>query len=586
MKLKALSLTAAAVSAAALVAACGGGGGDGGGTAVTPAQASLQLSGVAATGLALAGSPVDVKCASGTGTATTNASGGYTVTVTDGSLPCIVKVTGLVNGVEVTLHSLAQAGTTSNSTTTATANVTPLTEMILARAAGTLPSDLFTNFGSGSAVTSTALTQASTDILSALSTAAGVDLTTIDPFNTPLVAATSANPSGGNNYDRLLDQLGTVVSPATLAQVVSQIASTAGSGAPTTLNEVVTNISKGSLAGCPQALSGKYRIVDYIGASDIVEIDFGAGLLKAADGDHVITPSSQACEFDVAGSAPTTVMIGPAGAGITRDAERAGFIFPIQAHNFTSVQGKWEFLESGVEEASFGNTARHWIGEMTIAADGKVTVCDYDVPANNFSVCAVDTDEAVTLQANSDGTFSLQYGSGSSPVYGFRAPNGALTLFGTNNPSGSLAAEVLKSSFVLTRPNTISPAPVGTESKFWDVTQNVVLDSGNNTVLNGGAPSIATNAVARNSTVITASTETSITRKLTSSGSDNGRVDTLTLNNPIPGMRSRPQGVDNSTGSSIPYAATISRGFQGTGISVALDNRVDRHFMSYSVTRP
>lgn len=584
MKLKASGLTAAALSAAALVAACGGGGGE---TPVAPAQASLQLSGVAATGLAMASSAVDVKCASGTGTATTNASGGYTVTVTDGALPCIVKVTGQVNGVDVTLHSLAQAGTASGSTTTATANVTPLTEMILARAVGTLPSDLFANFGSGSAVTSTAITQASTDILTALSTAAGVDLTTIDPFNTPLVAATSANPSGGNNYDKLLDQLGTVVSPATLAQVVSQIASTTGSGAPTTLSEVVTNISKGLLAGCPQALSGKYRIIDYIGASDVVEIDFGAGLLKAADGDHAITPSSQACEFDVAGSVLTTVMIGPAGAGVTRDAERVGFIFPVQAHNFASVQGKWEFLESGVEEASSNNAARHWVGEMTIASDGKVTVCDYDVPANNFSACVVDTDEAATLQANSDGTFSLQYGSGSSPVYGFRAPNGALTLFGTNNPSGSLAPEVLKSSFVLTRPNTISAAPVGTESKFWDVTQNVVLDSGNNTVLNPGRdPSLNTGTIARNSTVITASTETTITRKLTSSGSDNGRVDTLTLNNPIPGMRSRPQGVDNSTGTPIPYSAIISRGFQGTGISIALDNRVDRHFMSYSVTRP
>lgn len=585
MKLKAFSLTAAAVSVAALVAACGGGG-DGGVTA-TPTQASLQLSGVAATGLAMASSPVDVKCASGTGTATTNASGGYTVTVTDGTLPCIVKVTGLVNGVEVTLHSLAQAGTTSNSSTTATANVTPLTEMILARAVGTLPSDLFANFGSGSAVTSTAITQASTDVLAALSTAAGVDLTTIDPFSTPLVAATSANPTGGNNYDKLLDQLGTVVSPATLAQVVSQIASTSGSGAPTTLSEVVTNISKGSLAGCPQALSGKYRIIDYIGTSDVVDIDFGAGTLTAADGDHAITPGSQACEFSVAGSVSTTVVIGPAGAGVTRDAERAGFIFPVQAHSFASVQGKWEFLESGVEEASFSNKARHWVGEMNVAADGKVTVCDYDVPANNFSACVVDTEEAASIQASSDGTFNLQYGSGSSPVYGFRAPNGALTLFGTNNPSGSLAPEVLKSSFVLTRPQTLSAPAVGTESKFWDITQNVTLDSSNNTVLNlGGDPAMTTGAIARNSTIITATTETSITRKLTSSGSDNGRVDTLTLNNPIPGMRSRPQGVDNSTGTSIPYSAVITRGVPGTGINIALDNRVDRHFMSYSVTRP
>jgi len=581
MKLKALGLTAMAVAAAALVAACGGGGG-GGETAA--AQSDVTLSGVAATGLALATAPVDVKCASGTGSATTNASGGYTVTVANGALPCIVKVTGTAaDGSTVTLHSLAQ-GTGS----TATANVTPLTEMILARAVGTLPADLFANFGTGTAVTAAAVTQASTDILAALSTAAGVDLSAIDPFKTTLVAATSDNPTGGNNYDQLLDQLGTVVSPATLPQVVSQIASTTASTAPVTLNEVVANVSKGTLEGCPQALSGKYRIVDYVGASDVVDIDFKAGLVKAADGEFSISPSSQACEFDVMGTVPTTVVIGPSGAGVTRDAERAGFIFPVQSHTLASVTGKWEFLESGVEEASFNNFPRHWIGEMNIAADGSTSVCDYRVPQNDFSAgCEPDTEETAAIAAQADGTFKLQYGDAATNVYGFRAPGGALTLFGTNNPTGSLAGEVLKTSFVLTRPQSPTPPAVGTISKYWDIVQNVAvtstgaiaLNSSNQIVYTAGAP-------ARNQTVVTAATENTLTRKLTSSGSDNGRVDTLTFNSPIQGMRSRPQGVDNSTGTPINYSAVFIRALPGTGISVALDNRVQAHFMSYSVARP
>ena len=581
MKLKALGLTTVAVAAAALVAACGGGGGGDG----AAAQSDVTLSGVAATGLALASAPVDVKCASGTGSATTNDSGGYTVTVANGALPCIVKVTGTAaDGTTVTLHSLAQ-GTGS----TATANVTPLTEMILARAVGTLPADLFANFGTGTTVTADAVTQAKTDILSALGTAANVDLSAIDPFTTPLVAATSANPTGGNNYDQLLDQLATVVSPATLPQVVSQIASTTSSTAPVTLTEVVANVSKGTLENCPQALSGKYRIVDYVGASDVVDIDFKAGVVKAGDGEFTISPSSQACEFDVLGTVPTTVMIGPAGAGVTRDSERVGFIFPVQAHNLASVTGKWEFLESGTEEVTFSNRARHWIGEMTIAADGTTAVCDYNVVQNDFSAgCLPDTDDPATIAAQADGSFNLQYGDSATKVYGFRAPGGQLTLFGTNNPTGSLAPEVLKTSFVLTRPQTNSTAnPVGTVSKYWDVVQSVQVNSTGGTVLtSGGQPIWSAALPARNSNEVIATTETSVTRKLTSSGSDNGRVDTLTLNSPIPGMRSRPAGTDTSTGTSIPYSAVMLRGIPGAGISIALDAMPNRHFMSYTVTRP
>ncbi len=560
---KAIGVAALAGAVAALVAACGGGGGGG---------SDVRLSGVAATGLALANSTVDVKCASGTGTASTDGSGAYTVTVANGALPCIVKVSGTANGVPVTLHSIAEG--TGN---TATANVTPLTEMIVARAAGTTPAALFDSF-SGTAVTSATLAQATTDIITVVRDALGVDLSGIDPFKAPLVAATPSNLSGGNGYDQLLDQLKTKVSTEMLPQVVSQIASTVGSAAPLSLSEVVANVSKGSLAGCPAALSGKYRLLDYIGESQVVDIDFSAMKLTADDGPHAITANSgQACEFTIAGT--TTVMIGSSGAGVTRDAQRAGFIFPVQSHALASALGKWEFLESGIEEVSEGNSPRHWVGEMDIAADGKVTVCDYEgIMSNDFSSCTVDTEDPATIQAQSDGTFILQYGASQTHVYGFRAPGGQLTLFGTNNPGGSFDPEVLKTSFVLTRPQTATASPVGTVSKFWDVVQRVNVGS--------GSPVLVSPVPARNSNTVTASTDTSVTRKLTSSGSDNGRVDTLTLNSPINGMRSRPTGTDTSTGTSISYNAVVIRNLPGTQISIALDMVPDAHFMSYTVTRP
>jgi hypothetical protein len=557
MKLKALSMTAVAVSVAALVAACGGGG-DG-----AAATSGVQLSGVAATGLALANSPVDVKCASGTGTATTNESGGYTVTVTDGALPCIVKVTGTVNGAEVTLHSLAQG-----SGTTATANVTPLTEMILARATGTLPADLFSNFGSGSAVASTAVTQATSDILAALSTAAGVDLTGIDPFGASLVAATTANPDGGNSYDKLLDQLGTVVSAATLPQVVSQIASTTGSSAPMTLDQVVANVAKGSLAGCPQALSGKYRVIDYDGASEEIDLDFGA--MKVNGELNIVRNESQNCEFTVNDSVEgvlSTVVISPSGAGVVHDSRIMAYLFPVQSHSSASVQGKWEFLESGINEQQQGE---HWVGEMTVAADGSVAVCDYAVMSNSFDSCPVDTEEAVTLHASGD-RFILNYGQEATQVFGFRAPNGSLTLFGTSNPLGNTAANFLKTSFVLTRPQTDVGAAVGSVSKYWDITQNFVPPTST-------TPYELNTDFATNEVTVTEASATAQTRKRTS----DGRIDTYQLNKPIEGMRFRAQGTSNL---GQPLSAVYQRFLPGTGMSVYIDG-MPGHFAGIAVSRP
>ena len=557
MRLKAAGLSVMAAAAAALVAACGGGGGGAAGVGDTPA---IQLSGVAATGLALANSAVDVKCASGTGTATTNESGSYTVTVTDGTMPCLIKVTGTANGVEVTLHSMAEGGTTSGSTTTATANVTPLTEMILARAAGTLPANLFENFGSATAtaVTAATLSQAKTDVLAALSTLAGVDLGSIDPFTTALVAATASNPTGGNDYDKALDAIGTKVSAAALPQVVSQIASSAGgSSAPVTLDQVVANVSKGSLAGCPQALSGKYRIVDYVGASDEVEFDFSAMEVIASDGTfNLIASESQACEFTAMGTAQTTIVIGPSGAGATRDAERVGYVFPVQSHALDSITGKWEFLESGINE---GNQGEHWIGKMTVAADGKVEVCDYEVMSNNFDACPIDTDEAVSIQA-SGGSFVLNYGDSVSRVYGFRAPNGSLTLFGSNG-SGEDDAGTLRTVFVMSRPAEAPQQALGLVTRYWDVLQRY-----NGVTL--GTPPVSADQ-------LTVTESDSAAGTVTRTRLSDGRVDTWQVNHPITGLRSR-SGAEAFYGRAIP----------GLGMQVGIDAQSSAHIYSISIARP
>src|SRR5690349_4460247 len=119
---RALGVIAAMLVAIGL-AACGGGGGGG---AVVPggSAAALTLNGTAAQGAAIAGRPVDAKCVAGTGSATTAADGSYTLTITAGTLPCVLRVT-LASG--ASLHTLAVGPGP-----TLVANLTPATQLIVA----------------------------------------------------------------------------------------------------------------------------------------------------------------------------------------------------------------------------------------------------------------------------------------------------------------------------------------------------------------------------------------------------------------------------------------------------------------------
>lgn len=553
------ALTLAATAAAVLLAACGGGGGD----APADAQASLQLSGTAATGLALANANVEIRCAAGTGSATTDASGAYSTSIAGAALPCMIRVTGAAGGVAVVLHSVAEAGSTANNVTTATANVTPLTEIIVARLAAALPSASFDAFGSGSTVSTTQLTEATAAVLNLLKTVAGIDLGSIDPFKTTLVAATTANPTGGNNYDKLLDTLGDLVSPEALPIIVTQVASASGStGSADALKDVFTGVAAGSLENCPVAISGKYRTIGYTGETQVHTIDFKAMTMQTAghsEAAPIVADSSQACQFYVGDA---TIVIGPQGAGAFRAPDAAGLVFPVQAHALASITGKWNFLESGLVET---NQGEHFFGKFDVATDGKVTVCDYDVMngIENFTTCNVDTDDVATVTAASDGSFDLAYGGSGPKIFGYRTPAGALVLFGTSNPSGSDDPSSLRTSFVMVRPAPLEVPAVGSVTKYWDVSGTY----------NGMTHTFVVDPVYPGSNTVNSVTADSFTR--TRAG--DGRVDTFQVNKPVEGLRYRAL---SSTSSSI-YQMQIPT----LGMAVAIDNGPN-HFYSVSVLRP
>ena len=114
MRMNKISLACVVLGGSALLAACGGGGGDG--------DAALTLKGTAAVGAPLVGA-ITATCKTGTGSATSNSDGTYTVAIVGGVGPCLLAIKPATGA---TLYSI-----TSGSGATQTANITPMTSMLV-----------------------------------------------------------------------------------------------------------------------------------------------------------------------------------------------------------------------------------------------------------------------------------------------------------------------------------------------------------------------------------------------------------------------------------------------------------------------
>ena len=160
MRSKVLAFAVVLLSITAL-AACGGGSGSDTSTPPGTSTASLvTVTGMAATGLAIPGAIVTGKCKVGTGSSTTLADGSFALTIRDGQLPCILRITNPVDGIK--LHSVVFGiGSTTN------ANIMSLTEMATARVLGSEPNVFFAAFDAAvvaQKITSATVQAAQTDI--------------------------------------------------------------------------------------------------------------------------------------------------------------------------------------------------------------------------------------------------------------------------------------------------------------------------------------------------------------------------------------------------------------------------------------
>ena len=212
----------------------------GGGDSSSPAVATATVSGTAATGAAIAGGSVSMNCVSGaTGIATTAADGSYSLSVSGITFPCVARAS---YGTSDKLHTYVSAA--------GTANITPVTELLVANLTGGSALDAFDKFDAtkAKALTAVQVTAAIAAVKAYLVTL-GVSVTDFpaDPIGVKLTA--KAGTVSGDKFDAVLDDLQAKLKAGSkkLADAVADInkGTSGGTSIPTT-----TTVGAGAGAGC------------------------------------------------------------------------------------------------------------------------------------------------------------------------------------------------------------------------------------------------------------------------------------------------------------------------------------------------
>ena len=542
------SASAAAACAALVLAGCGGGGGGSGGPTV---PSSVTIAGTAAKGAVLPGATVTIKCAAGTGTATTAADGKYTATLTGASLPCALRVVGTDGSV---FHSVV-AGT--GNTGTFAANLTPLTELLVALATGATPGTFFDGLGSGTVVSTASLTQALAYLTSAV---AGVaDLTGSNPITDALVA--------GNALDQKIDAVVAAFTSAgvTLAQVT--VAVVANPSSPT----VVTAALAPAASGCAWLKSGRFRMIspqetDPKWRAHVLQVNATALTITDQDGVSGPVTADGDCQFSVdEPDAVNKVMVSSGGVLVVHSQSKTiatdrSFTFglPEQTLPLSEFAGTWNVASwdphSGI--AAPGYVAQSQ--EVTLDATGQITAASECL---GLAACVAGTGPfpRLSVNASSGGFDVIENGSVNARVFMFKALSGKAVVVFLDNEG---------QFFIASRKASLGTLPaVGTVASF-----RQVLWNGNGTI----AP------INEDMTTITASDAVAgtTTRLLAS----NGRVDLLTYESPRTGLRYRAPNSCTINGAANNCAEIVQLPLQGMGVTVTMSVGSNPSTAFYQVT--
>ncbi|MCW5637814.1 MAG: hypothetical protein KIT28_02470 [Rubrivivax sp.] len=461
------------VAAALVLAACG----DDDGGAPVPAPSALTVSGTAARGAALAGAAVGAKCASGTPSAvsgTTAATGAYSISLEGAGLPCVLRVTGA--GGEV-YHSVV-AGTGSSGSHTA--NLSPLTELMVAHLSGGAPAAYFDGFGAGAAVSTDALAQAASYVRSALADVAA--LGAINPATDALAV--------GDAHDQAIDATMAALTSAgvTLDAVVA--AAAANPAAPAVIGAALAPTS----GSCSWLRSGKYRVIDfYEFGADTVQIDARAGTASGENETAVLTPGADCTFITDEPDWITQIMVSSGSVGVVQGRSKSTternfeIAFPEQVLPVSEFAGTWNALSWHPPDAApAGRVAA--VYELSIDAAGQLTAL---AECQGMAACVSESGPLSRLVANASGGFDeiLPDGSTWSRVFLYKTLAGNRLAVWTS-PEGQTVLMVPKAAHAalpalgrLTKFRSVTASGLGTISDPADGANTVTaVDAATRTV--------------------------------------------------------------------------------------------------------
>jgi hypothetical protein len=532
----------AAVAIGAGLASCGG----------DPHEAaSVTISGTAARGAVLPGAAVSVRCAAGAGGATAGSDGAYTTTINDVRLPCVLRAIGTEGS---TFHSIV-AGTGSSGTHIA--NISPLTEMMVAQLAEAPPASYYNAFGSSSTVSATQVTAAIAYIEAAL--APVVSLGGVNPLTDALVA--------GNPLDLKIETVmaGLASAGLTLEQVTGAIA--ANPEAP----DVVAWPLAPTAASCTWLKSGKYRMIslyetDPQWQANVLELDAEALTIRLW-GDLIASlVDNGGCKFSVDGAdALDAVSVSSGGLLVVHSQSKAVATdrsvmigLPAQALPVSEFAGTWSIAgwAPTSEILKTGYVAQ--TDEIGVDASGQVTAISRCL---GLAACAAEGGPFPVFVANTtDGGFDMTVaGVRYARAFHFKTLAGK-AVFVAIGADGQFSVGARKE-------------PLGTLPAVGTVTDYREFDL----LGNGSISALFERTVSVIAVDAGAKTVTRIR-------SPDNRVDTLAFDKPRAGLRYRAADSCSVNGLPAGCAETVQLPLQGMGVTVSLSVGTEPSTAFYSVS--
>jgi hypothetical protein len=398
-----------------------------------------------------------------------------------------------------------------------------------------------------------------------------VDLSGVDPMKDTLVAATPDQASG-NELDRKLDRLKAALDSARtqLAELAAAVAASGNTDAP------VRTLLRPTARSCAGLRSGAYVVIDprardLGAASRVVTIDaeslqlaFDAGTGRQTVALHENGP----CAYSVAddGESSARILVSRSGVLLVRTLSTSGedqgktqarVAIPVQQIPLQELAGRWNWMDYSREtdpalspdglpypstrytpfEAHFGEIAFDDTGAAT-SGQG----CDNARRCDALDLAA----SPVRIRTNPAGGFDLGAGDEApARAFAFKTADGHVSIFAINPGARGLS--------VLTRQSPLTlPQPDATLT-FWDFVLNTA----------GDALGLADFTVRYASVDAAAGTYTRLRP------TDN-RLDTWTINRPLPGLRVRETDACTVGDRPVRCVGAIALPLAGTGVTFYL----------------